>query len=219
MFKWLLSLKPEQGVVMLLVLALHGAVVFALWRYRVVPSPDTAPVVMVRLIHSPVLVPANLVQRVPSASNAPKRFRHRVPPSPRSQQLMAQAAVPAPADAQALPASSPMSPAPSVPTEAAPTPQPVLMSGELAVACPERLQPDYPMASKRLNEQGEVVLRVELAETGQITDARVKTSSGYGRLDAAALKAIKTWHCKPALRNGVAVHAVALQPFDFILGK
>jgi protein TonB len=77
--------------------------------------------------------------------------------------------------------------------------------------------PNYPSTSRRQNEQGQVVLRVELDESGHISAARVSTSSGYKRLDEAGLAAIKNWQCNPSTRNGVAVRAIALQPFDFIL--
>jgi protein TonB len=69
----------------------------------------------------------------------------------------------------------------------------------------------------RLNEQGRVVLRVELGEDGRVVNATVKSGSGYQRLDEAALSTVKTWRCKPSVRNGMAVHAMALQPFNFTL--
>jgi protein TonB len=62
-----------------------------------------------------------------------------------------------------------------------------------------------------------VVLRVELSESGNVAVARVDRSSGYTRLDDAALVAVRTWRCLPATRNGQPVRAVALQPFNFIL--
>jgi protein TonB len=71
--------------------------------------------------------------------------------------------------------------------------------------------------SRRQNEQGHVVLRVELDETGRITSVRVEKSSGFKRLDEAGLAAVKHWQCNPATRNGVPTRAVASQPFDFIL--
>jgi protein TonB len=92
-----------------------------------------------------------------------------------------------------------------------------MLSGDLSVSCPERSPPDYPMVAKRMNEQGKVVLRVELGEDGRVINATVKISSGYQRLDAAALNAVKTWRCKPSVRNDVAMRTVALQPFSFIL--
>ncbi len=69
----------------------------------------------------------------------------------------------------------------------------------------------------RMNEQGKAVLRVELAEDGSIVHVEVKSSSGYKRLDEAALSVVRTWRCKPAMKNGVAVRSTALQPFNFIM--
>ena len=71
--------------------------------------------------------------------------------------------------------------------------------------------------SRRQSEQGHVVLRVELDETGRITSTRVAESSGFKRLDEAGLTVIKHWQCNAAKRNGVAVRGIAMQPFDFIL--
>jgi protein TonB len=71
--------------------------------------------------------------------------------------------------------------------------------------------------SRRQGEVGLVVLRVELSETGQVATAKVQTSSGFDRLDEAALAAVRTWHCNPATRNGQAVRATALQPFNFVI--
>jgi protein TonB len=88
---------------------------------------------------------------------------------------------------------------------------------ELSLGCPQRTSPDYPAISRRLGEQGQVKLKVELDETGRITSARVVESSGYKRLDEAGLAAVKNWRCNAAMRDGKAVRAVALQPFDFIL--
>ena len=86
-----------------------------------------------------------------------------------------------------------------------------------SVSCPKLTAPDYPAISRRMGEEGKLVLRVELDETGHIDEAKVINSSGYDRLDAAALTAVKSWQCNPSLRNGQPVRAVALQPFNFVL--
>ena len=62
-----------------------------------------------------------------------------------------------------------------------------------------------------------MVLRVELDETGQVDRATVKISSGYARIDEAALAVVRRWRCNPARRDGAAVRAVAIQPFNFVL--
>ena len=71
--------------------------------------------------------------------------------------------------------------------------------------------------SRRLGEQGRVLLRVELDTTGRVAAVRVTQSAGYGRLDEAGLAAVKQWRCIAPTHNGEAVRAVALQPFNFVL--
>ena len=94
---------------------------------------------------------------------------------------------------------------------------PLTLNADLVVACPEHVAPAYPSLSLRLGETGKVVLRVELDEEGRIDMARIQVSSGHARLDNASLAAIRSWRCNPARRDGVAVRAVAMQPFNFIL--
>lgn len=88
---------------------------------------------------------------------------------------------------------------------------------ELRVACPLRPPPVYPSSSRRLHETGRVDLRVQLDEAGRITAARVERSSGFLRLDNAALDAVRNWRCNAPKRDGKPVSAVALQPFNFSL--
>lgn len=91
------------------------------------------------------------------------------------------------------------------------------LTSELALVCPERRPPPYPSVSRRLGESGRVLLRVELDESGRVVKARVVESSGFARLDSAALTAVRNWRCTPPRQDGHPVGAVALQPFDFTL--
>ncbi len=209
MNKSLHCLNREQLIGLLFVLALHGVALYGLWSYRIIPTPDEAITLMVNLIS-----PSPPEQPKPQRPEPPKPPKPQFEP-PKPQQLMAKAPVVLHDEPVAY---SPPSP-PTV-VEAPPLPpQPVLLSGELSVACPDRSPPDYPSLSKRMNEQGKVVLRVELGEDGHVANVEVKASSGYRRLDDAALSAVKTWRCKPSVRNGLAVRAVALQPFNFTLER
>lgn len=106
-------------------------------------------------------------------------------------------------------------PAPTVPDQAI-TP---MLGAELAVQCPDRTAPRYPVEAKRRREQGEVRLRVELDESGRIDSVSIVESSGSPRLDQAARTAIESWHCRPAQKDGHAVRAVALQSLDFVLER
>jgi protein TonB len=95
----------------------------------------------------------------------------------------------------------------------------VTLAGELAVYCPERRPPSYPMASRQRRELGEVVLKVELAEDGAITSVEILASSGSPRLDDAARAAVLGWHCHPPKQGDRAVRAVAIQPIEFVLNR
>jgi len=205
MLEFLPRIEGGKLAGLLFVLALHGAVLYGLWSYRIIPTPDEAITLMVNLINPP---PPEQPKPEP-----PKPPKPRPPELPHEHQhLVVEAPVMLPDEPVAY------APPPPPVVEAPPLPhQPVMLSNELSVSCPERSPPDYPLLAKRMNEQGRVVLRVELGEDGRVANATVKTSSGHQRLDDAALGAVKKWRCKPVIRNGAVASAVALQPFSFIL--
>jgi protein TonB len=58
--------------------------------------------------------------------------------------------------------------------------------------------------SKRLNEQGTVILRVLVKSDGTASNVEVKSSSGFPRLDQAAIDAVQTWRFNPATIDGKA---------------
>jgi len=60
----------------------------------------------------------------------------------------------------------------------------------------------YPAMSKRLGEEGSVTLLLTVNEEGRVTDSAVKESSGFERLDAAALNESKRWRLLPGTING-----------------
>lgn len=60
-----------------------------------------------------------------------------------------------------------------------------------------RVQPVYPLASRRRGEEGEVRLLVRLGPGGAILSVEVMGSSGYPSLDASALAAAKKWRFSP----------------------
>lgn len=63
--------------------------------------------------------------------------------------------------------------------------------------------PPYPALSKRLREEGAVVVNVLIGTDGTASQPEIATSSGYHRLDQAALKAVLSWRYVPGKRNGV----------------
>ena len=77
--------------------------------------------------------------------------------------------------------------------------------------------PRYPPISKRLGEQGKVVLRVFIDVDGTATRAEVRTSSGFDRLDQTALNTVLGWKYLPGKVNGDPRAMWFNVPIHFIL--
>jgi periplasmic protein TonB len=78
--------------------------------------------------------------------------------------------------------------------------------------------PAYPVRARRRGEQGTVMLRVLVGADGAVLRAELAQSSGYRRLDAAALEAVrKRWRFIAARRAGEAVESWVLVPIRFTL--
>ena len=78
-------------------------------------------------------------------------------------------------------------------------------------------KPAYPPLSKRLGEQGKVVVRVLIGLDGTAQQAEIKQSSGFDRLDQAALTTVLRWRYVPGKRAGVAEAMWFNVPISFVL--
>ena len=98
------------------------------------------------------------------------------------------------------------------------TPRPALEPDPPAARYTVPPQVVYPPMSRRLGEQGLVVLRVMVNSTGAIADATVLRGSGFDRLDKAALDAVRLAQAVPLRRaDGRTVAAWYTAPFHFRL--
>lgn len=125
----------------------------------------------------------------------------------------------APVGVTTPPAPLPPIAAPVAATPAPPAPPPAPKI-ELPSSDADYLQnpkPPYPPMSQRLGEQGKVVVRVLIGTDGQAQQAEVKTSSGFERLDQAALATVKRWRYVPGKRNGVVEAMWFNVPINFVL--
>lgn len=75
--------------------------------------------------------------------------------------------------------------------------------------------PNYPSISRRLGEQGLVLLRVQVTADGTAGSIELQTGSGSSRLDQAALEAVKKWQFVPAKRGEQSVSASVVVPVRF----
>lgn len=77
--------------------------------------------------------------------------------------------------------------------------------------------PVYPGMSRRMGEQGTVVLRVFINTEGRAEKAEIRSSSGYSRLDEAALATVQRWRYVPGKRAGVPEAMWFNVPIRFVL--
>ena len=77
--------------------------------------------------------------------------------------------------------------------------------------------PANPPLSRRMGEEGKVILRVLVSPQGAADSVEVKTSSGSQHLDDAAVNTVKLWKFIPAKRGETAVQSAVLVPIIFKL--
>jgi protein TonB len=67
-------------------------------------------------------------------------------------------------------------------------------------------QPEYPPASRRAGEAGTVTLQVFVLESGKAGEVKVAKSSGFEKLDEAAVKEVqRNWRFVPGKEDGKPV--------------
>ncbi|WP_229505127.1 energy transducer TonB [Massilia mucilaginosa] len=123
----------------------------------------------------------------------------------------------------ASPPSAPVaSEAPAAPVLVAAPPAPpspgpkTITSGVEYIQAP---QPVYPTMSKRMGEQGKVVLLILVNEKGMPDQVKVQSSSGSSRLDEAGRQAAMRAVFKPHVEDGHAVSVYVIVPLTFQLAS
>jgi protein TonB len=182
-----------------------------------------------------IIVPGEILSEfiTPPAPPAPER-QTPVAPQPPKQEVkpVVKAAptpplptpTPEPAPVMAQPAPAPAAPAaPAIEAStvaAAPAAPPAPARIELPSSDAAYLRnpkPSYPALSRRLGEQGKVIVRVLIGVDGSAQQAEIRTSSGYERLDQAALATVRSWRYVPGKRNGTAEAMWFNVPINFVL--
>lgn len=164
---------------------------------------------------------------------APKVLPH--PPAPPApvKQAVTKAPVPVQAVAPQPLAIADTTPAPNAPTGVtAPQPAAPALAAPVALAPPaparvelpssdadylQNPKPPYPPLSKRLGEQGKVVVRVLIGIDGVAQKAEIKQSSGFDRLDQAAVVTVLRWRYLPGKRAGIPEAMWFSVPINFVL--
>jgi len=135
-----------------------------------------------------------------------------LPPPPPAYVPPVEVAVAAPAPANAIAAVTAAAPAQAAPVApaavapAAPAPAPAPPAPPVRVAAVVNSanceKPDYPSASRRMEEEGTVSLRFLVGADGKVLQSEVEKSSGFKRLDEAARAGLSKCAFKPATVDG-----------------
>jgi protein TonB len=189
--------------------ALHGVVLAALLSY----APARTAILSAAPIMVDWIVPARPTPKVEPLPEPPKPKPVKVVPKPVETPPVA--ALPAEAPSQMVvpepPPPPPAEPVAATPAVVAVTP-PIFNANYL-----DNPAPVYPVLSRRMREEGRVVLRVLVDTRGAADEVQVNNSSGHARLDDSARETVRRWKFIPAKRGAEAVPAWVLVPVSFRL--
>ena len=202
------------------VVLVHALVLAWLFQQQIRAAGETVLMsIEARVIEPPLEKPRPL----PPKLKAPEPRPMQAPPP----QVMAAAptasasaasfavAVQPPAPVREVPAPVVVAPAPVAPATAV---APVVTAARFDADYLNNPPPVYPAQSRRLREEGQVLLMVHVSAEGNAVAVRVREGSGFSRLDEAALAAVRQWRFVPARRGQEPVSASVIVPIEFRQG-
>lgn len=207
-----LSASPStrRSSLLAIVIGLHVGV-FALIIAAKTVAPEILEIPLIVDLIQPV-EPPKPPQAKPLPVAKPQPVRQTVQPRPAPTPLeTTTSTAPAPA--------APVAP-PVVEAKPAPSPAPAAESVSQARFDADYLKnpaPAYPPLSRRMGEEGKVILRVSVTPQGTADTVEIKTSSGSTRLDEAALRTVRNWRFVAAKRGDTPVQSWVLVPIIFKL--
>lgn len=185
---WPSSPKPVEIVVP----TIQGTIIMA--------EPEQAP---------PPEPPSPLPPPPPEKKPEPKPKPKPVPKAAPSERAVK---APEPEPEPAPPVQQPVEPRPAEPAQPAPVVPPRADAGQLSNPAPA-----YPSLSRRLREEGTVLLEILIKANGSVGEIKLKRTSGFKRLDDAAMRAVAHWRFQPATQAGKAIDFWYEQPIEFDL--
>lgn len=239
------DLGPVQGISLAAgVIVAHLAVALVVFMRPDAPvevSPSQLAI-MVEMVQSPPQAQATALPPAPVPPTPTPVRQTATPPAPvplasRQPATVADRALPVPSPEPRVPSPAPLaapvaapSPSPALPVVSAMTPAAPAAELPRVPAQPKEAgpvtdtdylgsppRPVFPRVSRELGEQGTVRLRVLVDEQGRPTSILVAQSSGFPRLDQAAISALKAARFKPYQEGGVPQSRWVLAPFTFNL--
>ena len=179
----------------------------------------------------PVVILAELIEP-PAPKIAPPPSPPPPPPQPVKKAITKAPSAIAPLPMAIIdPTPAPNAPAGSIAPQPAPAPiaSPIAAAPAAGPAAPtvqlpssdadylQNPRPPYPAISRRMNEQGKTTVRVLIGSDGQPQRAEISKSSGFARLDDAAIATVMRWRFVPGKRGGVAEAMWFNVPINWVL--
>lgn len=191
------------------VVALHGVVFYGLLQMNVIRLPVQLPVLSVDLLMRPAPETPKPAIVPPKPRPVEKR------PVPQPVQEVVPLTIPTEAPVAVAPVEVPVAvpPAPTFMPPAPPMPSKPRFDADYL----DNPKPVYPYVSRKLKEAGRVMLRVQVGANGLPIDVVLHASSGFDRLDQAALQTVRRWKFVPARFGSEPVAASVLVPIVFSL--
>jgi protein TonB len=206
---------PRKHIVGLtVVLVLHGLLFWAInsGLARKFVKVVNGPVEAILLEETPPDIP-------PPPPPPPPPPQKNLPPPPNAYvpPVETQVAAPTPVNTIAAVASTPQAVAPPSPVQTAPAPvaAPVVTAAVISASGCEK--PEYPSASKRMEEEGTVLLKFLVGVDGKVIESAIEKSSGFRRLDEAARAGLSKCQFKPSTLDGKPQQSWASMKFTWRL--
>ena len=213
----------RSGQFFLLAIVLHAAILATPLQGiadRLSPLPPASLNVKLKTASTPThlpVAPAATPKHLPTTSS-------RASPVPPTRTVLAIENPAVTAITHAAPTTVPAQevvPAPPVPPSArsssTPTPLPSISAARFDAAYLNNPKPEYPAVSRRLGEEGRVLLKVRVSAEGLPATVDIETSSHFNRLDDAARRVVGRWRFIPARRGDEAIEASVMVPIVFRL--
>ena len=208
--------RPEwrrSGHFFLLALALHAAILFYPIRIALAPREVPPPVAITLQLAAHQVAAPPIPATAPVPLPPPSPSRSRATPTARPVLTLAQPEAALPAPFSVAPPSPAPAPSASPPAATAAS----LSPARFEAAYLHNPPPNYPAISRRLGEEGKVMLKVRVSPAGQALAVDIEKSSNFQRLDEIARQTVANWRFVPARRGEEAIEASVIVPMTFRL--
>ena len=210
----------RSGRFFLIAVALHAAVLFYPLKLAIgqldIPEPSA---ILVKLVEKPAAPQPVVAPPMPTQPSKPQPTpaKPTPTPTPTPRQIIAVAAEPTPSPSTfsvPAPVAAPPAPVAAAPSQPAPA---AITAARFNAAYLNNPEPKYPPLSRRLGEEGKVLLKVRVLPDGNPASVDLEKTSSFERLDEAAKQAVARWRFVPAKRGDEPIEASVIVPIVFRL--